>query len=397
MQALDKIENLFLKIHSLVIFHDLLEDPVIKRAVFMLGSVHDDIHNRVKAYSSFASMLFNRTTCWTDYVLRQTLACENSYIARYLRNEAVDPVLEECLRYELSVLEELSQINAKDVKEKIGYQGYLPEWTIAKTDFFTSYKERIDRIEKIGFGIYSLYRMFTVLERTVVPVKRPDPIRLFDLKGYENQRNIVIDNTLALLKGKPASNVLLYGDAGTGKSSTVKAIVNEYYHLGLRLIEIPKKQMEYLNEVIEGLYDNPLKFILFIDDLSFFQENDDFYALKAILEGTAYAKPDNVVIYATGNRRHLIKEKFSDREGDDVHRNETIQELTSLAARFGIKVGFFRPNKETYLRIVRELKDQYKIDIDDEELEIQAERFAANGRSPRVARQFIEYLKSKAE
>ena len=116
MQALDKIENLFLKIHSLVIFHDLLEDPVIKRAVFMLGSVHDDIHNRVKAYSSFASMLFNRTTCWTDYVLRQTLACENSYIASIYEMKPLTR-FEECLRYELSVLEELSQINAKDVKE----------------------------------------------------------------------------------------------------------------------------------------------------------------------------------------------------------------------------------------------------------------------------------------
>ena len=205
---------------------------------------------------------------------------------------------------------------------------------------------------------------------------------------------MVVNNTLTLLSGKPAANVLLYGDAGTGKSSTVKAIINEYQTKGLRLIEISKRQVADIPVVIEKLRKNPLKFILFIDDLSFSQENDDLYELKAALEGSVSAKSANVAIYATSNRRHLIKETFSDRQGDDVHRNETMQEMWSLSDRFGLRVGFMAPNKDLYLKIVHELKDMYKVHISDEELDLLAEQYAIGGRSPRVARQFIEHLKS---
>ena len=170
--------------------------------------------------------------------------------------------------------------------------------------------------------------------------------------------------------------------------------MNEFKDRGLRLVEVTKKQFGYLPDLVDSIGKNPLKFILFIDDLSFAEENDDFYALKAVLEGSVSAKTNNMVVYATGNRRHLIKETFSDRDEDDVHRNETIQELVSLSARFGLTVGFFRPGKKLYLDIVRKLKEQYKLNINDDELEIQAERFAISGRSPRTARQLIEYLKS---
>ncbi|HBN85157.1 MAG TPA: hypothetical protein DDZ89_15085 [Clostridiales bacterium] len=383
--------------NSLVLFHDILNDFVVKKAMELLKLNNDDVVEGVKTYAIFAHELFKSTDDWTKYVLQLVLSSDNNYVTKRVNHIIIDPSLTECLSQELSLLEELSRLSAKDIKERIKYQGYLPEWKSSLVDFKVIYEERMRHIREKGVGIYSKYRMFIIRDRAITPVKTSDPVKLSDLKGYESQRKIVIDNTLALLNGKPASNVLLYGDAGTGKSSTVKAVVNEYYESGLRLIEVPKKQVGYLHECIEELHGNPLKFILFIDDLSFSQENDDFYALKAVLEGSVYAKSENIVIYATGNRRHLIKERFSDREGDDVHRNETIQELTSLSARFGITVGFFKPNKETYLRIVRELKEQYQIEISDDELEKQAERFAVSGRSPRIARQFIENLKSKEE
>jgi predicted AAA+ superfamily ATPase len=244
-----------------------------------------------------------------------------------------------------------------------------------------------------GYGVFSKHRVFSVKNGALIPVAWPDTISLSDLKGYERQRQTVIDNTLALINGSAAANALLFGDAGTGKSSTVKAVVNEYHHLGLRLVEIKKDQFTEIPQVIEALSRNPLKFILFIDDLSFAGENDDFYALKAVLEGSVFAKAPNIAVYATSNRRHLIKETFSDREGDDVHRDETIQEMISLSARFGLTVGFLRPDKKLYLRIVHELADEAGVAITAQELEIEAERFASSGRSPRTAKQFVEQLK----
>ena len=223
-------------------------------------------------------------------------------------------------------------------------------------------------------------------------------MRLTDLKGYEDEREAVIANTRALLKGRPAANVLLYGDAGTGKSSTVKAVVNAFRGEGLRLIEIAMTQFRQIPGLIERLSDNPLKFILFIDDLSFAKETADFGALKAVLEGSVSSRGKNLAIYATSNRRRLVKESFSDRS-EDVHRSETLQELSSLSERFGLSVRFFRPDKAQYLDIVRALGAQYGLGVGDAKLEAEAERYALQrgGRSPRVARQFVEYLKSTGE
>ena len=236
--------------------------------------------------------------------------------------------------------------------------------------------------------------MFVVKDSVVVPVKYPDEIKLSQLIGYTKQRQLIIDNTLALINGKPASNVLLTGDAGTGKSSSVKAIANEYRDRGLRIIEVRKDQLRDIPLLIDNLSKNPLKFILFIDDLSFATDDDSFGALKAILEGSVSARADNIVIYATSNRRHLVKEKFSDRNGDDVHRNDTVQELVSLSERFGLKIAFSKPNKAEYLEIVHGLAEQYRLDMTQEELDMEAERFAVgrSGRSARAAKQFIDKM-----
>jgi len=187
---------------------------------------------------------------------------------------------------------------------------------------------------------------------------------------------------------------LLCGDAGAGKSSTVKAVANAFFDEGVRLIELRKDQLHYLPYVMGKISGNPLKFIIFIDDLSFRKSDDDFSMLKAALEGSASAKADNAVIYATSNRRHIIKESFSDRDGDDVHRNDTLQETLSLSERFGLVVLFSKPNKALYLEIVRELAARRGVQMSGEELDLQAEAFALKkgSRSARCAEQFIDSL-----
>ncbi|MEG2597185.1 MAG: ATP-binding protein [Oscillospiraceae bacterium] len=227
-------------------------------------------------------------------------------------------------------------------------------------------------------------------------VKHPDEVRLSELSGYDREHQEVIDNTCALLNGKPAANTLLYGDAGTGKSTTVKAVANEFKDQGLRLIELKKKQLHQIPKLVDYLSHNPLKFILFIDDLSFTKDDDDFAALKAILEGSVSVKANNLVVYATSNRRHLVKENFSDRDGDEIHANDTREEMISLSDRFGLTITFIKPGKDLYLDIVRDLTHQYAIQMDTELVLKEAERFALSrgGRSPRVAKQCVEHLKS---
>ena len=187
-------------------------------------------------------------------------------------------------------------------------------------------------------------------------------------------------------------NVLLYGDAGTGKSSSVKAIANEFAADGLRLVEVKKNQLYQIPALLDSLAQNPLKFILFIDDLSFSANDDNFAALKAILEGSVGGRSQNVVVYATSNRRHLIKETLSDRSGDDIHEADTRQELMSLSARFGLTVTFQRPDKVRFEEILLDLARQYGVQMPSDQLFIKGEAFAirAGGRSPRVAKQFIE-------
>ena len=231
-------------------------------------------------------------------------------------------------------------------------------------------------------------------DRQIEAIASADKITLDKFVGYEEERRQVIDNTKAFLENRPAANTLLCGDAGAGKSSTVKAVANAFFEDGLRLIELRKDQLRYLPEVMAKVNGNPLKFIIFIDDLSFNQNDDNFSMLKAALEGSASAMADNAVIYATSNRRHIIKENFSDREGDDVHRNDTLQETLSLSERFGLTVLFSKPNKALYLQIVKELAKRFGISMDEKELEIQAESFALRkgNRSARCAEQFINSL-----
>lgn len=348
----------------------------------------------ILAYADFVSDLYRHHNDLGTYVLTLVFEDENICMIKKGKNEEISEKMLSCLQNELSALEEISQIYSDEVKALIDYDGFLPDWDNTAYDFRAEYSTRIDNVDKFGYGIYAKYYMFIVKDGNIVPVKHPDEVKLSQLIGYEVQRKMIIDNTLALLRGKPASNVLLTGDAGTGKSSSVKAIANEYRNEGLRIIEIRKDQLRDIPTVIDSLSCNPLKFILFIDDLSFESDDDNFGALKAILEGSVSARTQNIAIYATSNRRHLVKENFSDRNGDDVHRNDTVQQLISLSERFGLKISFSKPLKDEYLKIVAGLAAQNGLTIPEEKLFAEAEQFAIakSGRSARAAKQFIDKM-----
>ena len=246
---------------------------------------------------------------------------------------------------------------------------------------------------KYGSGYFARANAFTIIDGKLQPIANPDPIRLSDLKGYAVQKKAIRDNTVALLAGKNANNILLYGDKGCGKSSTVKAIANEYADQGLKIIELPLDQIKQFPSICAMIEKSPFTFILFLDDLSFSAEDERFIALKAFIEGGVAGKPNNMAIYVTSNRRHIIHEKFSDREGDDVHVQDALQSASSLSDRFGIEITFSNPVKNEYLYIVDRLADDYGLDIPEDRLHMLAERFAIrkNGRSPRTARQFITH------
>ncbi len=390
-------QDIPLKLQSLVLFRSILKDDVIKKLAALCASLQKpDTTKSVGLYAEFAAALFAHGMDLGDYVLDYALADENLYMLKKAQNESIPAPLEQCLHHELLILQQLALLGSAEFKRLIPYAGFLPDWTNTASDFGSVYHERIGMIRQHGYGIFAKHHMFTVTEGKIVPVKFPDKTRLSELYGYGLERKCVIDNTLALLDSKPAANVLLYGDSGTGKSSTVKAVAGEFASRGLRLIEIKKKQLREIPSLIENLGKNPLKFILFIDDLSFTKDDDDFAALKAILEGSVSARTSNLAVYATSNRRHLVRETFSDREGDEVHANDTLQQLVSLSDRFGLTITFSRPDKTQYLAIVSRLSGLYGINVPQEELFAQAEIYALErgGRSPRVAKQFLEQVQS---
>lgn len=387
------VKGLEQKLGTLCIFRELLRDAVVSSLCDYLKSPS------VSAYAEFVSRLYNANGGnLSEYVKELALASENVYVRAVAGGMDVPDYMTASLECELDILGELSQLDKSTLCSVLEYNGFLPGFACISVALKEIYLGRIKDIGKYGYGIYSKYHMFSVSEEGhIVPVMHPDEIKLSQLVGYERERQIIIDNTRALLEGKPAANVLLTGDAGTGKSSSVKAIANALREEGLRVIEVRKDQLYSIPGILDELSGNPLKFVLYIDDLSFLKDDDNFNSLKAVLEGSVTARSENVVIYATSNRRHIIKEKFSDRDGDDVHRNDTIQELISLSERFGIHVTFSKPDKKTYLCIVSHLAKENGLDMPDEELCGIAERFALErgGRSPRLARQLVDSLLSR--
>ena len=390
-------QEMLQRMNGLVVFRDLLKDDVVSAFRRMLAErCKEDAEGFTEACAEFESRLFAHGDDWGAYLHDAVLESENVCIRGVARG-AVTEVMEQCLDRELELLDQMAQVTLEALLK--GFQGgpeFLVGWRNARRNITGDYRERMAHGGSKGYGIFARYHMFTVENGTLLPVKHPDPQQLEELPGYEKEREKVIANTRALLEGKPANNVLLYGDAGTGKSSAIKAIANAFAPEGLRLVEVKKNQLYQIPDLMDALAANPLKFILFIDDLSFTANDDNFAALKAILEGSVGGRAHNIAVYATSNRRHLIKETLSDRAGDDIHESDTRQELMSLSARFGLTITFLSPDRDRYLHIVRELAKQYGLDQDERELSVRSEAFAIRmgGRSARVAKQFIELCKA---
>ena len=380
-----RFDEMKLRLEGLVVFRDLLKDLVVSAFASLLEArCQNNAAAFVGACAEFEARLFHHGDDWGAYLHDAVLQSENVCIRGFARG-AVTAVMEQCLDRELELLDEVAQVSLEALTEGLeNAPSFLVGWLTERRSIAQDYHQRLAHVGSKGYGIFARYHMFTVENGQLVPVKHPDP------------REKVIANTKALLAGKPANNVLLYGDAGTGKSSAIKAIANAFAGEGLRLVEVKKNQLYQIPDLMDSLAANPLKFILFIDDLSFTANDDNFAALKAILEGSVGGRAGNIAVYATSNRRHLIKETLSDRSGDDIHESDTRQELMSLSARFGLTITFLSPDRERYLHIVGELAKQYGLETDARELAVRSEAFAIRmgGRSARVAKQFIELCKA---
>lgn len=278
-----------------------------------------------------------------------------------------------------------------EVAGEIGKAASAEEICRIVTEFYAKY----------GVGKFGLNKSFRISHpegksMEIKAIKNIDHVKLEDLVGYEIPKQKLIDNTEAFVEGRPANNCLLFGDAGTGKSSCIKGIINRYYEQGLRMIEVYKHQFKDLNDVIAQIKNRNYKFIIYMDDLSFEEFEIEYKYLKAIIEGGLEVKPDNVLIYATSNRRHLIKENFSDKEGrrDTLHASDTVQEKLSLVARFGVSIFFCAPDKKEFQQIVKVLAERNHIEMPEDELMLEANRWelSHSGRSGRTAQQFIDYL-----
>ena len=293
----------------------------------------------------------------------------------------------------------------KNVSEKVQALSSRMEQAKDVEGFFTAVTEFY---RDYGVGMFGLNKAFRIQDRTdsklvFLPINNMDKVMLSDLVGYEIQKKKLVDNTRAFVEGKKANNVLLFGDSGTGKSTSIKAIVNEFYAQGLRMIEIYKHQFKDLSNVIAAVKNRNYKFIIYMDDLSFEEFEIEYKFLKAVIEGGVETKPDNILIYATSNRRHLIRETWSDRndvqQDEGMHRSDTMQEKLSLVNRFGVTINYSKPSQKEYFDIVIHLAAKAGIKMSEDELKAEANKWELShgGISGRTAQQFIYYLQGKED
>ena len=435
-----------LALHSLTVYRRLLdEDQVIYRLHALSDFCRRDrteLELFLNRYCDFfAALAASATGSLEDYLISAILFHDNPF-TRSLERDSHDLAgLEAAAAHDLNCLQQIANLapaifkayavrRCCESEAERAVVNSLPEWQTHRganmgqqrycryEELNHSFQESnrwSDCLEGLisfhrqnGAGIFARYRAFYWDHADGAGCLRgiadPDPVALSDLIDYETERAEVIENTLQFLNGWPANNVLLYGDRGTGKSSTVKALLNEYHQQGLRLVEAPKTRLLDFPAIIRQLKDRGEKFILFVDDLSFGDSEDSYTTLKAVLEGGLEHRPGNVLIYATSNRRHLIRERFSDRAGlqsgssqEEVRAGDTVQEKLSLADRFGITVIFSTPDQDRYLQIVEGIAVKRGLRIDREQLHRAALNWECwhNGRSPRTARQFVDWLEGK--
>ena len=387
------LKKLYLELSMTSVFRGVLKKPLFRyfEEYNKDGATQAD---KINSYGAFVGEIYKSGESLTDLVFKYVFQDENVYVKARAKGAMPSEAVNRATEHELSVFERFAALTPDDFARELGVD-YLSPFGSERRSLCREYESVICNIERHGYGIFAEFPMFRLEDNgELLPIVSADKTTVEGFVGYLEERQRVIDNTVAFIENRPAANVLLCGDAGTGKSSTVKAVVNKFFDRGIRLIELRKNQLSSLPYVMGRISENPLKFIIFIDDLSFNQNDDNFSMLKAALEGSASAKAENAVIYATSNRRHIIKESFGDREGDDVHRNDTMQEILSLSERFGLVVLFQKPNKALYLEIVHSLAERFGVKMDESELDIKAEAFALRrgSRSPRCAEQFIKSL-----
>lgn len=405
---MNQIQEATLQLASLSIYKNILNENVPGAFYRLLCAANDGPEEAfVSAWGDFLSVLAKEDAvgAFSKAFATSMLYDENPFSFAAAGAKPLSSGVVQLVLRELNILNKISNMTPDDVLTGCAWPNVakigLPGWSSGESFFTLRQKpeQQMDWLteyyQKNGCGQFARSHAFIWRDKHLFPVQQPDPILLTDLKGYELQRGMVLDNTLAFVDGLPANNCLLYGDRGTGKSSTVKALLHEFPTL--RLIEMPKEAIPQFPDLVSILADLPMKFIIFIDDLSFSRQDDTYASLKAVLEGGLAVRPENTLIYATSNRRHLLRETFSDREGDEIHRGDTIQESLSLADRFGLAVRFMLPDKAQYLEIIEKLSRQRGLEEHLPQLYLGAERWATErgGRSPRCARQYIRLAESK--
>lgn len=417
--------------HQLVMYRNLLSDPIVSECLHLLDCITNYISpdELLDSYHSFYHSLICEKTpgtspdAWQRYLVHAILADENPFsLAAEMSGNQMEQVLLSAAEHDLRCLNQLFRIDPNDIARAVAetvlfeYENRidlapLPTWgdmafeaappspmceRLARShDWSTELASLIEHYHDQGTGIFARNAAFRWNKGSLQSISSPDKVFYTDLIGLRSQQEQLAKNTECLLNHLPANNVLLYGKRGTGKSSMVKATLMEYASQGLRLVEVPKDSLHELPGIAAHLRGRAFRFIIFIDDLSFEEYEVDYKLLKAILEGGIEPLPENVLVYATSNRRHLVKERFSDRNyTDEIHQDDTLQEKLSVADRFGMTISFPSPNQALYLEIVNGLARQHNIEMDPAALESRALQWEKrhNGPSGRTARQFVNHL-----
>lgn len=415
---------------SLLLYQAVFTHPIGQRFGQLLAALCSPTANPLAvltAYGEWFSALATVGQSWQEYLIREILYADNAFSQQAQRLElgALHPALIAAAQHDLRALQQLYRCDGDRLSQWVQQATgtALPAWEqqggrplgnireIRKLPLWITLEGDRDWGEAIvdlaayyrraGVGIFARHHAMRWQQQQLMGISYPDPIRLHELVGYETQQAALVQNTQALLAGYPALHVLLYGSRGTGKSSLIKALLHRFGDRGLRLIEVAKADLQDLQMIIEQVRHAPQKFILFVDDLSFEEDEDTYKALKVVLEGNLTARSQNVVVYATSNRRHLIREFFGDRprprDADEVHAWDTVQEKLSFSDRFGLTLTFEPADQDTYLQMVRHLAQLAHLTISPADLDRRALLWATqrNGRSGRTARQFIDFLQAE--
>ena len=425
-QAIASIKFLQRQAASLLLYKSVLAGEVGSAFLNLLQALCDgDTDGLVclQAYGSWFQALAAKNQSWENYLITQILRTDNPFTRQVQQASLLSPALVAAAQHDLQALQSLYNCSSDQLSRWVQAAAKLPAAPVAwnqqqdgivgaihelpirdKFQILENWAEALEYLathyHDYGTGLFAEYRAFRWQSGQLVGIRHPDPVKLTELVGYESQRDALLKNTKFLLAGYPALHVLLYGSRGSGKSSLVKGLLNESGTGNLRLVEVAKSDLRDLSEIVEQLRGVPQKFVIFVDDLSFEEDDDAFKALKVVLEGNLTARSQNVVVYATSNRRHLIREFFGDRpltrDNEEIQAWDTVQKKLSFSDRFGLTLTFEPADQNTYLNIIRHLAAQAEIPLSQEDLEYRALQWATrhNGRSGRTARQFIDFLKA---